>query len=411
MPTCLGVEHDNSTVAPADDIPSNFTVGDWIEASVGNPGCTTAGADGKFRINCITSHLAYDDPILYPSQPGKAHLHQFFGNTLTNAHSTYSTLRTTGSGTCEGGPINRTGYWHPAMIRPQNNRVVKPSSYTIYYTVEHFRADICNTDFGWNYAAIMMPRGFSFIAGWPDYLVGHPTDPHVPTGTLLDTPFKKQATGTNPHIWNVYDDNGNDVSGPAGTFEDLADMCIVTGFSSGPTVADGDKLIGRFEMPTCWDGVNLTSATGRTHVTYPRQGGGQIGCPASHPHALAEVLFGLNFDHQGHADFRQWYLSSDNGHGAPDAIYPGGHTMHTDWFGAWDQGVVDTFSERVLGLASIPGSVFITCDNGGLNNDTKLEGGHLGDTTFLAEGDGPGFRYELIPVVPSTVVLLGQACM
>jgi hypothetical protein len=119
-----------------DDIASNFTVNDHLDGGFDDADCNTGTGEGKLRFLCIESHLGYNDPIVYPSQPGAAHLHQFFGNTLTNAYSDYSSLRTTGSGTCQGGPINRTAYWYPAMIRPQNNKVVKPSYVEMYYVAE-----------------------------------------------------------------------------------------------------------------------------------------------------------------------------------------------------------------------------------------------------------------------------------
>jgi hypothetical protein len=70
---------------------------------------------GAFRFICNPAHLAKDDPIGYPGQPGKSHLHQFFGNTAANANSTYESLRTTGQSTCNS-PLNRSAYWMPAMM-------------------------------------------------------------------------------------------------------------------------------------------------------------------------------------------------------------------------------------------------------------------------------------------------------
>ena len=61
-----------------------------------------------------------------------AHLHMFFGNTAADANSTYSSLRTTGGSTCEGGPINRTAYWVPAMF-DGNGRVVAAEIIVVYY--------------------------------------------------------------------------------------------------------------------------------------------------------------------------------------------------------------------------------------------------------------------------------------
>jgi hypothetical protein len=54
-------------------------------------GATPARAQ-SFIIDCKSSHSAPDDPIVYPGVPGAAHLHEFFGNTSTNASSTYATM-------------------------------------------------------------------------------------------------------------------------------------------------------------------------------------------------------------------------------------------------------------------------------------------------------------------------------
>ena len=46
---------------------------------------------GAFRFVCSAGQLLHDDPIVYPGQPGKSHLHQFYGNTGANASSTIGT--------------------------------------------------------------------------------------------------------------------------------------------------------------------------------------------------------------------------------------------------------------------------------------------------------------------------------
>ena len=390
MPTCLSVEYDNTTVAPLASIASNFTVGDWLDASVGDPFCFVDGDDGKLRINCSPSHLLYDDPIVYPGVEGAAHLHHFFGNPGTNRDSTYASLRsrTEEDGTCSGGPINRTAYWHPAMIRPQNNKVVTPTSYTIYYTVGPQRDDRCDAVFGWQYATQFFPRGFSLIGGWPDTLASM----HAVTSSDPDNPAFEANGGA---VWRLIYDNGFVSTEGAGTLEDLADLADTAG-GAALEASEGanEKLVGRFSLPTCWDGVSLTSATGRTHVTYARQNGeAQVGCPASHPHTIPDLLFAVNFDHNGPADFRQWYLSSDDGHGEPAATYPGGHTIHTDWFGAWDDDIIEIASENVMGIGV--GSTFVTCNNGGLNDGTALQESHLTDMNFRAEN----IRYVDIPAI------------
>lgn len=92
---------------------------------------------GQFRTGCEFSHFAYDDPILFPDQPGKAHLHTFFGNTDANAHTTQDTLENSGSSTCNGQELNRSGYWVPTMFDGDGN-VRVPNDISIYYKGEIF---------------------------------------------------------------------------------------------------------------------------------------------------------------------------------------------------------------------------------------------------------------------------------
>src|SRR5690606_20117373 len=90
--------------------------------------------EGAFRFICNIGHISYDDPVAYPGQPDKAHLHMFFGNTATDAHSDYASLRASGEGTCQGGALNRSAYWIPALLtQAEGGQVVVPDSVTLYY--------------------------------------------------------------------------------------------------------------------------------------------------------------------------------------------------------------------------------------------------------------------------------------
>jgi Domain of unknown function (DUF1996)/Ricin-type beta-trefoil lectin domain-like len=106
---------------------------DYLQNAGGNPepGFPARGV-GTFRTSCEFSHFAYDDPLIHPNKPGAAHLHMFWGNTDVNAYSTYETLRDSGSGTCNGMELNRTGYWAPAMFDPKGN-VRVPERIIVYY--------------------------------------------------------------------------------------------------------------------------------------------------------------------------------------------------------------------------------------------------------------------------------------
>ena len=88
---------------------------------------------GSFRTVCDYSHMSQDDPIVYPGQAGRSHLHTFFGNTSVAAGTTAAKLRTEGNSTCRGGTINRSAYWVPSMIDTADGTPLAPSSAMFYY--------------------------------------------------------------------------------------------------------------------------------------------------------------------------------------------------------------------------------------------------------------------------------------
>src|SRR5215204_5259145 len=111
-------------------IPSNFDISTWL--TTGQIPKVAADPVGAFRFICNASHNKYDDPIVYPGQAGKSHLHTFFGNTTANASSTYESLRSAGDSSCQGGPLNRSAYWVPSMLTGAG-KVVMPDYVSVYY--------------------------------------------------------------------------------------------------------------------------------------------------------------------------------------------------------------------------------------------------------------------------------------
>src|SRR6478672_8629705 len=70
---------------------------------------------GVFATLCRFSHEAPDDPIVFPGQAGRSHVHTFFGNATTDAASTYDSLRA-GATTCRT-EQDASSYWVPALYR------------------------------------------------------------------------------------------------------------------------------------------------------------------------------------------------------------------------------------------------------------------------------------------------------
>ena len=118
-----GLENDSSLLSSS-----------YVSSYTGStdPSVTPGEGFGEFRAECDFSHYAYDDPIVYPNQPGKAHLHMIFGNTHTNAYSNYNSLLNSGNSTCNGHELNRTAYWVPAVI-DQDGNPRRPIKVLIYY--------------------------------------------------------------------------------------------------------------------------------------------------------------------------------------------------------------------------------------------------------------------------------------
>src|SRR3954467_13755892 len=68
----------------------------------------------NFIGSCTFSHMAMDDPIVFPGQPGASPDHSFVGNTTTSAFSTLQTLRA-GSTTCKRNG-ETAAYWMPTLL-------------------------------------------------------------------------------------------------------------------------------------------------------------------------------------------------------------------------------------------------------------------------------------------------------
>ena len=103
----------------------------------------------NFVGSCTFSHMAMDDPIVYPGQPGSSHDHSFVGNTTTGAFSTLATLRA-GSTTCKRNG-ETAAYWMPTLLL--NGQMVTPRGATIYYRRKSLAP------------VTPFPAGFKLIAG------------------------------------------------------------------------------------------------------------------------------------------------------------------------------------------------------------------------------------------------------
>jgi hypothetical protein len=304
--------------APAPPVGGGVaTTGPNLQGGLRIPASSASEPTGNFRTICGFSHFAYDDPIVYPNQPGASHLHMFFGNTATNASSTYDSLRSTGDGSCQGGPLNRSGYWSPALHNADGNLLI-PDFITVYYKG--------NGPSAAQIASIRaFPAGLRMIAGY-DMNLG---------GDQFGSAHFDWTCETTQH--------------PQGTI---------------PSCPAGERIGVRLAFPNCWDGVNLDSANHRSHLAYGTwEGTGKWHCPSGYPVILPEYSIGIWYQNDGNS--ANWYLDSDR---MPGMTHANGSTFHADWFGAWEPDVMNTWVSRCI-------NGLLNCIDGEIGDGRKLVGG------------------------------------
>ena len=253
---------------------------------------------GAFRTHCEFSHMNFDDPIVAPGiSGGGKHLHMFFGNTLTNFNSTPDSITTSGSSTCDGGILNATAYWMPAIIDTTIKTPLVPAS------------DSRGRDTIWYYKSAgadpasvkTMPKGLKMIAGhpssrWPQDIVNFSCK--KPDGTTVDS-------------------------------DHMPRNCLA-----------GDHLTIQIKFPRCWDGKNLDSPDHRSHMAYDLKGNV---CPSSHPVVLPEVALQIRYSVYT-TNTARWRVASDS----YTTNSPGGYSMHADWMNGWNQSTLDTMVSNII---------------------------------------------------------------
>lgn len=309
------------------------------------PGETTG--ETSFRLFCEESRLAYDDPILYPGEPGVSHLHQFYGNPAVDAHSTWTSLVTAANDettyadsdfTCSGKRLNGSAYWHPAVLRDMDGneattddlKAIAPEYAVVYY--KGFEGTLDYT--------VGFPRGFSMVWGF------NPTTGQDKYGT-----FKGWSCGSGALYKYLADAEGN------ATFN-----CPTT-----------SMIRMYFQAPRCWNGTQLSTPNGRDHLSDLGKDGAASGqCPASHPYRIPKFELIVWFTHNGVNDYKEWYFSSDRMPGYPR--FRNGETGHTDWLGGWNDTFFKLWQDLCVGLLNGDGK---SCSDGQIGDGRKLDQSHL----------------------------------
>ena len=309
---------------------------------------------GALRFVCGPGQLLADDPIVYPGQPGKSHLHQFYGNLDGNAYSTYESLRKHGKSTCNWvdpvevkdpvtgvvktivPTLNRSLYWMPAMLDGHGN-VVRPDHEVVYYKAEAADSFGCTRPDKTGICT-SIPNGLRFVGGWNPV-----THQGAQPNFLCDGPTK--ITGNKFH-----------------TLPEVAADCP---FDPAPG-ATQSRIGMQVDMPPCWDGKNLDSPDHRSHMGFiiDTHSFG-FKCDAKHPFLVPQFSTSAWFTVDANA--ADWRLASD----AMEPDQPHGYTLHADWFGAWDNTAEKTWIDHCIDEAR-------SASGGNLCDGTQLPGAARG---------------------------------
>jgi uncharacterized protein DUF1996 len=236
------------------------------------PAAGSASTVTGWVVRCgFVRHLK-DDPIVYPGQPGKSHLHAFFGNTTTNASSTYSSLQK-GATSCELSE-DKAAYWIPAVY--SGTTLVSPNSGAFYYRNRIFPPS----------AVRSFPPGLKMIAG------------------------NSSASGPQSTRVVYWDCDGGG-----------SDQNLDHPVNCGTGVVSANIL-----FPECWDGVHTDSSSHKSHMAYAvdPDGDGRATCPTTHAVPVPRLIYSLTFPiHDGtklklssgpyytmHADFINSWVQS-----------------------------------------------------------------------------------------------------
>ncbi len=260
---------------------------------------------GAFRTNCLESHINFDDPLVYPNQVSASHEHVFFGNTTINAMTTQQSLLEASSTTCDGGTLNRSAYWVPALYDQYNERITYVEPLFYYKTGYHLPAQSIQT----------LPEGLGMVAG------------HAHASSSQSTQVIKYRCNSWQSEQQWFE--------PGDPLDHVAYL---------PYCEVNDIVEIRIVFPQCWDGERLY-ASDQSHMAYPSEATPPItgtgSCPSTHPIAIPEISYNFAI-----------YVTEETG--SPDTwrfsceTNPGGLCAHADWMNGWDKATMQKIVDNCL---------------------------------------------------------------
>ncbi len=297
-------------------------------------------AEGQVNVVCSYHHTAGDDAIMMPGMPGMAMLHDFFGNTHTDAVSRYATLQEKPHTTCDN-KADASAYWAPTMKLP-DGRIVSPAYQKTYYQAD----DVAHNP------VQPFPAGLELLAG----------DHHG---------------STPPKQINFFCAGGN------GYFNKMGRIC-------GPRSPGGPVQFNiGLRFPNCWDGKNLKPSRGHPNGTYAVNNH----CPADFPVKIPTVNMNIAwvFPDLKSLDTRKIQLSMD-----PDIVngkriekWGSLYTAHADFMNGWTVDGARFMTDHCLNLAmqcglNVPYSMSVAQESSYVDSDNP-QATHGGESQVYIE--------------------------
>ena len=267
------------------------------------PTDAAAHPPGSFAVGCGWTKNSYDDPILYPGEPGGSmHRHAFYGNVSTNYGSTRPSLLKAQTHCTDR--RDHSAMWVPTFI---------------FKGVERHAFRIRVYYFPSNFPLTTLPADIQMIGG----------DVHA-MSARANPAVKWSCGGDSPEVSHPYD---------------------CRPFTGNNLRRTGVHAI--VNMPFCWDGVR-TRSTDETHVIFPDPNDPYpyehpAACPASHPRSIplvaVRVLLKIQDPCAGRTPCGPY--SSDDRVRLRLSSGPY-YTMHADFWNAWHQPRVDDLVDSCL---------------------------------------------------------------
>ncbi len=361
----------------------------FTRADVWNIPAATPADQAAFRFfGNWTGELNYDDALLYPGQPGRAHLHIYTGLPGVNAFSTLDSMLQTEKTFWVGNETMRPAVWHPAALL--DGQVKIHDHVLVYY--KHRAMDEClpalpdpvdrvaREAMIMERTAIVMARDgldrgkarqVAYLELCREYHTANGTiygPENIPLGMCMIGGHKMDATRGNADYLLIV----NNVQFVAPTITEAFAKWEAAGGAGD--VPAGSMLLERHGLPHYWNG-ELGSSDYRSHVSFGNRGALTEYMPmppATHPRSIMHVTVQRRFTQRaGEPPMNRLRLSSD-----AEGMQAGA-TSHVDYISLWPEWSRNSIWQNIIEKHLSTSTSGNACNYG--NGRTAVNPGHTLD--------------------------------